>query len=364
MLSKVDIKNYRGFPSYRMEGLAQVNLLVGKNNSGKSALLEAIQFLASGGHPGVLEEAANRRGELNFDRDRPTPYMLVDVGHLFYGHRVAVGSSWKVTGDNGYPAVELTIAERDGQRSLLEDQPIGRPIESPYEVHISGGQAEIRGTSRFRLSVEGGADFSRARRMGLIPNLMATNSRFLSNESLDSDSLAEMWDNIVFSAKEGEVCSALRLLDPAVTSIHPLTGTLSSNMKIRRGGFLVGMDNKSRIPLGSLGDGMRRMLALAVSLAQARNEAIFIDEIDTGLHYSVMQDMWKLVIKRAIASDVQVFATTHSWDCIEGLSLLCQDDPSVLDKVAVHKIDRTLERSIPFLGDSIARMERNQIDPR
>ncbi len=47
MLTRVEINNYRGFPSYRMEGLAQVNLLVGKNNSGKTALLEGIQFLAS-----------------------------------------------------------------------------------------------------------------------------------------------------------------------------------------------------------------------------------------------------------------------------------------------------------------------------
>jgi AAA15 family ATPase/GTPase len=121
---------------------------------------------------------------------------------------------------------------------------------------------------------------------------------------------------------------------------------LSSNISTRRGGFVLGLKDKSRIPLGSLGDGMRRMLALAASLVCSRDSAMFTDEIDTGLHYSVMSDMWKLVIGRAIASNVQVFATTHSWDCIEGLSLLCQDDPSIQNKVSVQKIDRTLSHSI------------------
>lgn len=63
MLTSVEITNYRGFKSYAMDGLRRVNLLVGKNNSGKTALLEGLQYFASGGDPAILAEIAERRGE-------------------------------------------------------------------------------------------------------------------------------------------------------------------------------------------------------------------------------------------------------------------------------------------------------------
>ena len=105
-------------------------------------------------------------------------------------------------------------------------------------------------------------------------------------------------------------------------------------------------------------------MTLALSLSRVGGGTLFIDEIDTGLHYSVMADMWKLVVKKALASNVQVFATTHSWDCIEGLSTLCQREPGLVNKVAIHKIDRALQNSVAFSGESLVRMLRSDIDPR
>ena len=89
-----------------------------------------------------------------------------------------------------------------------------------------------------------------------------------------------------------------------------------------RGGIVVGVKGQEgRLPIGSMGDGMRRLMALATSLAFTKDGCLFVDEIDTGLHYSIMADMWQLVVEKSVASNTQVFATTHSWDCIEGLSL-------------------------------------------
>ena len=70
------------------------------------------------------------------------------------------------------------------------------------------------------------------------------------------------------------------------------------------------------LPLGSMGDGMHRVLAIATALANAENGYLFIDEIDTGLHYRVITDMWRLIFKTAERLNIQVFATTHSLDCI------------------------------------------------
>ena len=72
-----------------------------------------------------------------------------------------------------------------------------------------------------------------------------------------------------------------------------------------------------------MGDGMWRIMAMAISLAQCKDGFLLIDEIDTGLHYSVMTDMWKLIYRSALDLSVQVFASTHSNDCIRSLAEFC-----------------------------------------
>ena len=58
---------------------------------------------------------------------------------------------------------------------------------------------------------------------------------------------------------------------------------------------------------------------MAIALISAKGGVLLIDEIDTGLHYTVMADMWKLIAQTAAELDVQVFATTHSSDCVTAL---------------------------------------------
>ena len=76
---------------------------------------------------------------------------------------------------------------------------------------------------------------------------------------------------------------------------------------------------KLRLPIGSYGDGMRRLLAISLALVGTKDRCLLIDEIDIGLHWTVMEDMWRACGGRPRnVYDVQVFATTHSYDCIKG----------------------------------------------
>ena len=118
------------------------------------------------------------------------------------------------------------------------------------------------------------------------------------------------------------------------------------------------------MPLGSLSDGIKRILGLTVAILSTDSGAVFIDEIDTGLHYSIMNQLWAIIVDRAREFGVQVFATTHSWDCIQGLAELCEENEMVRSEVAVHKLDRNLNRSVSFDGESLPSMSRNQVDSR
>ena len=66
-----------------------------------------------------------------------------------------------------------------------------------------------------------------------------------------------------------------------------------------------------------MGHGFYRAGKLATAVTSAAGGIALIDEFDDGLHYSVLEDVWRAVIDMAIRHSVQVFATTHSWECLE-----------------------------------------------
>lgn len=97
------------------------------------------------------------------------------------------------------------------------------------------------------------------------------------------------------------------------------------------------------LPLRALGDGANRLFGLALALASARDGLLLVDEIENGLHYSVQPDVWRLVFEMATRLNVQVFATTHSYDCIKAFEEAAREseEEGVLVRLA-RKGDRTL----------------------
>ena len=90
--------------------------------------------------------------------------------------------------------------------------------------------------------------------------------------------------------------------------------------------LVVGLADGDRVPLRSLGDGAARIFAVAVALASASNGFLLIDEAENGIHHTLQRDYWSLVLRAAREHNVQVIATTHSWDCIAGFAQAAFDD--------------------------------------
>ena len=87
-----------------------------------------------------------------------------------------------------------------------------------------------------------------------------------------------------------------------------------------------------------MGEGFRRLFLIAVALATAKGGTLLIDEIENGLHYSVLKDVWNAIAQAARQADVQVFATTHGYECIEA----AQEVFSASDEYdfRLHRLDR------------------------
>jgi len=366
MLRRVNIENYRGFQSYRMEGLTTVNLLVGRNNSGKTALLEAVHFLASDGDPAVLLAAASRREEVASGGREER--LLPDVSHFFHGHDIAPGSRFTLASDQDVPPVTVEavpLGDLDSDAELFED---ARAVSSAFALKIQGGRHGARAEPAVLLSEEGALLVDPRRLPWRYPGKERRNgppAAFIAPDSIGPVSLGTMWNHVLRGKQEGKVREAMRILEPDLEDIVLQAGEPMYRSYAGGSGVLVSFrGHQRRVPLGSTGDGMRRLLALSVSLIHARNGYLMIDEIDTGLHYSIMAKMWELVVRTARQSNIQVFATTHSADCVRGLGVLCKGSPDLREDVSVHKIERELDSNVRFSGAEVLDAVEQEIEIR
>ncbi len=288
MLKTVTIKNFRLFKEFDIANLESVNLIVGKNNVGKSSLLEALYLLVNPDTFSVLPKLLESRGEFSQQN--------YDLTHLFWGHHLQNESLISIQSEN----INLKITFPNNQLPVFNE---GEPSQQKRLVLEYQG-TESHGGSRYELS------FDRRAWLGYESQTQSS-SNYVDTKGINYETLAELWDTITLTPKEDDVINMLQILEPTAERIS------FQSRQTHNSGILIKCRGQDKpFPLGSMGDGMYRILAMAIALANSENGYLFIDEIDTGLHYRTITDLWNLIFKTAERLNVQVFATTHSSDCL------------------------------------------------
>lgn len=381
MIYSVRISGYRAFTQFEMGGLGRVNLLVGRNNTGKTSVLEALYLLTSRGDPNALWRIMSRRGEqIAFD---PTtsrnPQQELDVCHLFHGHGLQVGAAATITTKNEIPEREvsfnLTEAKREGNEALYAQMPADDGIVGQrISLSITGNPDPV--APLIPLSSRGGV----RPEMIQVLNSMAINAKkieltlpqYVTTESTSWAETVNNWNTISLGPHQERVLNALRVIEPRIEGIAPApVGNPFQQIGafyaayIMRGGLKVKLANQiDTVPIGSLGEGIWRMLALATVLARAKDSLLLVDEIDTGLHYTVMEDMWKMIYSAAKDLNIQVFATTHSFDCIHSLATICVDTPDEKDAITIQRIETNKSRAVAFTHAQVRMVAEREIEVR
>ena len=358
MLDALVLRGYRSFQSYELNGLKRANLLVGKNGCGKTSILEAVELLVSGGSSATFKRIAEWRGEIvrHFEEEPQDPLARVrgtssipriELAHFFHGNKCEIGSAFRLS-SQGAECKQLRvevcpISEFEGpewarsfEYRLREGGPgpaFGLKIdlgnESEKTVFPVGEDSTLL-DDLYRRSTAG---------VSTVP------LRVLTPDGCDPMAMINEWDKLQAEGREAEVVENVRPLMPDIGSIH---------FRASHGGILVGPINGGpRFPIGTYGDGMRRLLAIVLALVGSEDGVLLIDEIDTGFHWTIMEDMWRLVVEAARQSNVQVFATTHNYDCVRALGSLAESHPGLAKQVSIQKIHASLGHAVSFHDDQI-----------
>ncbi len=325
MLDKLKIQNFRVFGDTTIERFADVNLIVGRNNSGKSCLLEALRVYAGKASYDVLLDLIKERDEyrdLHTQKGEIDRYSAVDnpLRYLFNGYHFPMPGKDGVCISSSEPEKDTLRLYtkwyqrlKDGTGNLLDaTEPTQENIED-LELRLVADYAGQRNSSYSLGDIR-----ENLNRRVLIHNVVeANNVQFVAAQSAADESIPVLWDMINLTDLESEVTECLKIIDPRTIGVavigngHPKGTSVSGRFPIVR---LEGSDE--RIPLRSMGDGMLRLFHIILALVNAKNGMLLIDEFENGVHWSVQPKIWDVIFRLAKQLNVQVFATTHSKDCV------------------------------------------------
>jgi len=380
MIRSVTFENYRGFRRFELHDLGRVNLIVGTNNAGKTSVLEAVYLLEATGDFGSIWSTLVRRGEDFEEREEGRVLRQVDIRRLFHGHDLSNGSRFRIEAitDRGQDEFSAIVNESPQKPDIgspgLFDQfdPTSEPEfvsrASWLDLHWVNGQTGSGVNAQVGLTRRGGVSTEGVQTISLVGRQRVP-IRFITAASLSPDMVIDLFEEIVLTPYEEFVIDALRTIEPSIeriaTSGTDRRRTTSSSRVGYRGGLLVKCQGvRDRIPIGSMGDGIWRILGLALALASTEGGILLVDEIDTGLHYSVMENMWKLVSQTAKRLKAQVFATTHSRDCYESLAAISRDTVSKNSEITIQRIERGKDRSVAYSEQEIIAAARRHTEVR
>jgi len=346
--TKLLIQNFRGIQNLEIKDFKQVNLLVGRNNCSKTSVLEALFLISGIGNPQLpinihffrdlsLAKAEDFDGlfyNLDFNRlpqiqaivqEANEKERTLTIAPLYAKYAKIVSSSDQLKKEDLSQFSEQTLnittsisQDLEGIRlEFNDDQQVGHA-----EAHLKGGQLQFVFPVNYKEYIR---------------------CAFLSTKTAMSQ-LDQRLSQLLVQKNLAPIILVLKEIEPALSDIR-----MGANGMIY---VDIGLDKL--LPLNLMGDGTRRLLAILSAIFDMKNGILLIDEIENGFHYSSLTTLWKAVVRAAQEFNVQIFATTHSYECIEAFA------KSEYPEICLYRIDRTANKHQAFA--STAKMLRVGIE--
>ncbi len=294
VLQELSLHAYRGISGLVLEGLTPVSLVVGANNSGKSSLLEAAGLLLRPPDPSQWVSAVRHRD--------------VDMS-LVEGLWALFPNSEALHPDDGPQESNSLIVE--GRTSGL-----ARRIEARcFASQILGASEEADLSARIEVSVDGDPALTlKFPAPATVAHQVPTYRVFAVTPGThySTKALVEHLSRVVDEGRKQLAVELLQMFDPGVEDLDVIAS-------LGREAVRVSHRTRGVVDLASFGDGMRRSAALALALTRASQGVLLVDEIEAGIHHTVLRPVLGKLLEAAATSQVQIIATTHSLEAVDAI---------------------------------------------
>jgi hypothetical protein len=330
MYKQLHIQNFRGIADLTISDLARINLFVGPNNIGKTSLLEALLLFQTPGAPGITLAANQARGLL----EPQSPELLWHS--LFRG--MAPGQAITIEGTDSQDvrrALTITLTRSETERVTPQIEAPPPPGFSAPGIAPLPAPAEIL---HFRYQIDNAEpEETQARISGQMQefqnraDLTHGNTAFLPlGPALSPQSLATLFTQVQDSGDLDSLVESLRPLQPGLRSLS--LGFVEGWPLIRAHVEGIGRP----LPLQFFGGGMGRLAAILLTTLTVA--VVLIDEIDTGIYYENLVGAWQSVDVASARTGTQIFATTHSLECVRAGVVAFQGEHAA--DLRIYRIER------------------------
>ena len=336
MLPALEIKNFKSIKHLTIPKLRRVNLFTGKNNTGKSSLLEAVYILINNGSHRVLHEIISERIQGN--KTKVNLSNIETIKTLFGSKNIGINNAFIVNASANGKIFKVDLfagTSRDFERFH------SRPNVNFFSVadFIYERIFIVKGDDNDFLSVD--------------------ENIYILSENTSLQKNIHLWDKIVLTDKEDQVVDALKIIEPRIQRLA----------FIDRGGERVAMvrlkGGEEAVELQSMGDGINRILSIVLAAVNVAGGYLLIDEFENGLHYSVQEQLWKVLFQMANDLDIQLFVTTHSSDCINSFEEVLNEQTAVSGQL--FRLERNKDgeiQTVSYNKDELQIATDNDIETR
>lgn len=338
MLNSLAIKNFRNLEDLQIESLGQINLITGKNNTGKTAFLEAVAIYQSKGDISIINELQWNRGE-NRSARRPEFYFSLFTGHSVGNNFISIGTlNSSLFGAKAFGSNSIVIKFSD-----LHVVPVN--LEIHYQNKVDKHPSFYDENNQYI--------------SGTRPKKKKFTLEFVSSPYLKERQNGILWDKIVLTEKESNVVEALKIIE---NTTERITFVSTYNKRVP----IIKVKNfKNTVSLKSMGDGINRILDIILALVNVENGTLLIDEFENGLHYTSQKKLWEVIFFLSHKLKIQVFATTHSYDCIRSFQETINENKTDITTNLIRLDNKNGKIvQVGFDGDELKIATENNIEIR
>ena len=305
MLDHLHIQNYRLFKDLKIDKLGQVNLIAGKNNTGKTALLEAIALCKSNiNHINrLLSSFIRLRGEFEL------PYN--EVIDLFCDSRFRINKDELI---NDFKIIENEFAIERIRVTFITFEIIVQISDFYILKDENSSSLKVFNTKFTDLEIYSNSTDSD----NIDKNFTDLSNSIVFLPFKTSFNIGYLWGNVDLTPRKKEVIQILQIIEPKIIDI-------GIDITTRQPKILLDGDFQPT-PIDRFGDGVSRLFRIALCLVNAKHKTLLIDEFEVGLHHSVQEQLWDIIFKYAKEWNIQVFVTTHSQDTVRAFSYISSKD--------------------------------------